>query len=242
MTKITEKQLIEKFKKLNEIKPRQEWVVFAKSQILGETEIKAEKALTVLDIIKGSIFQKKTAFAFATVMTVMLGVFGFAQNTLPGDALFTVKKMTEQSQAALLGASSVKNSLDTLDKRTQDLARAVKDNKEANISSAVTEVKQSIVEATKNITETLQKDPTALKELAQDIKKVEDNKEQLKTLGVNIDETEMTNLYKMLVEQEIASLETLTLTEEQQTQLTDIKALADEGKYAEAFEKILTNQ
>jgi len=81
-----------------------------------------------------------------------------------------------------------------------------------------------------------------LKELAQDIKKVEDNKEQLKTLGVNIDETEMTNLYKMLVEQEIASLETLTLTEEQQTQLTDIKALADEGKYAEAFEKILTNQ
>jgi len=154
--------LIEKFKKLNEIKPRQEWVVFAKSQILGETEIKAEKALTVLDIIKGSIFQKKTAFAFATVMTVMLGVFGFAQNTLPGDALFTVKKMTEQSQAALLGASSVKNSLDTLDKRTQDLARAVKDNKEANISSAVTEVKQSIVEATKKHYRNLAERPHSL--------------------------------------------------------------------------------
>jgi hypothetical protein len=236
---MTEKQLIANLQKLNQIKPNQDWVILAKNQILGIEPVKEERTMGILEILPSLFKQKKLAYAFATMFLVMFGVFGFAQYTLPGDMLFTVKKITEQSQAALVGADVLKNSMDVLDKRSQELVKAVKENKENNIPSAISEVKQGIADATKNITDALKENPESLKELAVEVRKIEDNKEQLRALGIDISATENVDLYQMLDDQEIASLEASTLTEEQQTALAEIKALYEEGSYLEAFEKIL---
>lgn len=236
---MTEKQLIAKLQKLNQIKPNQDWVILAKNQILGVEPAKREETKGILEILPSLFRQRKLAYAFATMFLVMFGMFGFAQYTLPGDMLFTVKKITEQSQAALVGADVLKNSMDVLDKRSQELVKAVKENKENNIPSAINEVKQGIADATKNITDALKENPESIKDLAIEVRKIEENKEQLRALGIDISATENVDLYQMLDEQEIASLEASTLSEEQQTALAEIKALYEEEKYLEAFEKIL---
>ena len=59
MTKITEKQLIESLSQLKEIKPRKEWAVLLKSQILAEA--KPAETISFMDVISSVLFQKRLA-------------------------------------------------------------------------------------------------------------------------------------------------------------------------------------
>ncbi len=230
MPKINEKQLIEAIKKLNEIKPRKEWVVLAKSQIFeGVSEGKilrkplfAEKMHGVLDIF--SIFQqRKLAYALATFVLMIAGVFGFAQYTVPGDLLFSVKRATEQSQTVFTGGNNLKNSLENYDRRVQDLVKVVKENREGNIPSAISEVKASMAGAVKSLTAAVTQKNKNIKEIAFEIKKLEENKKQLETLGIDIgstDETkELDGALAPLVESEIKNLKEASLAEKQKTEL-----------------------
>ncbi len=253
---MNEKQLIEAIKKLNEIKPRKEWVVFTKSQIFegsAKTAVKrkkiakksffAEKMLGVLDIFSILTHQKKLAYALATLALMVFGVFGFAQYTVPGDFLFSVKKVTEQSQTVLTGGNNLKNNLDSYNRRVQDLVRVVKENKQSNIPSAINEVKISMAGAVKSLTEAVTQNRKNIKEIAVEVKKLEDNKRQLQTLGIDISATEDTKeldiVLAPLVKSEINNLEEATLTEEQQIKLEAVKELYDSGKFTEALEGIL---
>src|SRR3989344_1453251 len=122
MPKTTEKELILKLQTLKDIKPRQDWVVFAKREILGGNKItiKAsykEKFLGVLDFLPALTYQRKLTYAFATLLLIMVGTLGFAQYTMPGDLLFSVKKVTEQSQAALSGQTNLRQNMANLSNR-----------------------------------------------------------------------------------------------------------------------------
>lgn len=248
---MTEKQLILKIKQLNEIKPRKEWVVFAKSQIFESVAVKkvskksffAEKMSGVLDIFSILTHQRKLAYALASLALMVVGAFGFAQYTMPGDLLFSVKKVTEQSQTALTGGNNLKNSLENYDRRVQDLVRVVKEKRENNIPSAISEVKASMAGAVKSLTVAVTQKSKNIKEIATEIKKLEDNKKQLQTLGIDISTTEGTkeldNVLAPLVGSEIKSLEKASLTEEQQVELDAIKEFYNNRKFAEALEGIL---
>ena len=138
MAKITEKQLIDSLKQLKEIKPRKEWALLLKSQILAEKQVtvaeiktaeKPTKSIGILDIFSSLFFQRKLAYSFAAALLLIIGIFGLVRYTMPGDLLFPAKKMAEQSQAALTGQTPVKRDVAALSTRVNELAKVAKEGK-----------------------------------------------------------------------------------------------------------------
>lgn len=242
-----ETKLINKLKELQQIKPRKEWVFLVKNQILAEPKpARKESIFGILSFLPALIYQRKLAYVFATLLFVMVGMFGFAQYTMPGDMLFSVKRMTEQSQTAFVSPENqLKNNFEIASRRLDDLTQVVRDNRMSNIAPAIREFQASISEATKNLIGSIgQKDSQSMKDVALQIKKIEDNKKELQTLGVDLGATQeskdLNNALAPLVQREIDDLEKTTLTEEQQKALEEIKVLYAEGSYSEALEEILT--
>jgi len=250
-----ETKLINKLKGLQQIKPRKDWIVLTKNQILNpyvETLVirQEEKKETIgslkfFSAIASLIYQKKLAYAFATLLFMMIGMFGFAQYTMPGDVLFSVKKLTEQSQTALVSQEDqLKNNFEIASRRLDDLTQVVKGNRTQNIAPAIKEFQASISEATKNLVASIgQKDSQSIKDIAQQIKKIEENKKELQTYGVDLEATQeskdLNDALAPLVQREIEDLEKTTLTEEQLETIQKIKDLYAEGKYSDALEEIL---
>ena len=240
MTKITQKQLIEQVKGLKEIKPRQEWVSLLKSRIIAERQTEnafqntpAKKA-GILDILPYVFFQKKTAYAFATLVFLVVGVLGFAQYTMPGDALFPVKKLAEQSQANLMGQTTLNKEIANLSNRINDLAQVAKDGRKENIPSVIVEIKANASELAKNLKDNPVQDPQAMKEIATTLKTL------ASVAGTDLSENQgVKDLYQTVVSSQIADFEKATLTEEQKEILVEAKKLYEEEKYPQALEKIL---
>lgn len=238
MPKITQKQLIEGLEALKEIKPRKEWAVLLKSQILDEKQksaIIAEKTgfAGIMDIFSSVFYQKKLAYATATLVFMIIGVLGFAQHTMPGDLLFPVRKLSEQSQAALTGQTTLKQDVAVLSNRINDLAQAAKEGKKENIPSAISEINANVSVLAKNLKDN-QADPQTLKEIASSLKTLAD------VPGTDFSENpEVMDLYQAVVQSQIVDLEKSTLTEEQAETLTKAKDLYEQKKYTDALEVIL---
>jgi len=236
---MTEKELIKQLKTLKEIKPRKEWALLLKSEILNakyaEQKIAvkpATKAWSILELFPLFNYQKKLVYAFATLCFFVVGIFGFAQYTMPGDLLFPVKKITEQTQTPLQVAYN----------RSEDLVQIIKENKTQNLDSAILEFKTSVTDAAKTITQNLVKnnDKESIKVVMAEVKKIQDNQEQMKTLGVNIGDTkELDDVLALIVQEQIDSLNESTLTEKQEEALKGITELYEQEKYSDALEQIL---
>jgi len=241
---MSKNDLENKIRQLKEIKPRKEWAVLLKSQILNSAtekqvemvEIPAVK-IGIMDVISGIFFQRKLAYASVlSLMFMVVGVFGFVNYTMPGDIFYPVKKIAEQTQQTPLQIAY---------NRSEDLVKVVKENKTQNLTPAITEYKASISDAVKNLTDTLAigNDKKSVEEIINEVKKIQENQKQLETLGVNMGDTdemsELDSTLATIVENQIADLEETTLTEDQQTILVEIKDLYEQGKYSEALEAIL---
>jgi len=239
---MNQKELINSIKQLKEIKPRQEWVSLVKSQILpNKTWSIANilpqlnyQTLHLLQKVKG---QRRLAYAFATLVFIIVGMFGFAQYTVPGDLLFSVKKITESQDPFQIAYN-----------RSEELVQILKENKTQNIASAVSEFKASISGAAKNLVLSLtqqdnKKSLKELKDIAAEVKKIQDNQKQAETLGIDISQTEevkeLDNALSSLVKDQIDDLEKATLTESQQKALGQAKDLYSQQKYSDALEEIL---
>jgi len=245
---MNDKQLIAKLQELKQIKPSKDWVVSLKKEIIGEQPKFGSPAyakasvgrqiLTIFEVLPKVLFQKKLAYAFAFCLVVLIGMFGFAQNTLPGDLLFPVKKIAEQSQGALLsGVEQSKYNLDIANRRLEDLANIIKTNRTGNITPAIQEVKETVNEIAKN----MPSNPDDFTGIATRVQKIQQTKREVETLGViMLQESETLNdALAPLVGNEIESLEKTTLNETQQQTLTEIKAHYTKGEYTAALEKIL---
>ena len=152
---------------------------------------------------------------------------------MPGDLLFPIKKIAEQTQ---------QDALQVAYNRSEDLVQIVKENKTQNLDSAISEFKSSMVDAAKKLTQDLAKnsDNDSIKLAIAEVKKIQDNQKQLETLGINIGEAkDLDNVLALLVQDQIESLDEATLTDKQQEELSDIKDLYSQEKYSEALEKIL---
>jgi hypothetical protein len=248
MTKITEKQLIESLKQMREIKPRKEWAVLLRSQILAEKKTESKivaqpaKFAEFIGMISSSLFQpfstaqsrQKIAYSFAAFAFVVIGLVGFAESSMPGDLMFPAKKMAEQSQAALTGQTGLKNNIVALNSRINDLAQVAKEGKKSSIPSAIDEIKTNA----KDLAFTLKANPVS------DQKTLKEIAASLKTLanvpGTDLSEnSDVRDLYQTVVQRQITDLQKTTLTEAQKTTLTEIESLSEQGKFAEALEKIL---
>lgn len=246
MTKITEKKLIDSLKQLKDIKPRKDWAVFLKSQILEDISIQAEKQVEIktikqpsklteiINILSFVFIQKKLAYSLAIVFLFIVGVFGFAQYTVPGELLFQTNKIPDQSKASLTGQTLIKQDITRLNSKINNLSKIANTGKIENIPSAISEININIKELSDNFKKDTIKDPETIKEIAL----------SLKTLssipGSDLSENQdVKDLYQILVENQINDFKKTTLTDDQKEALLDIEELYNQEKYIDALEKIL---
>jgi len=204
-----------------------------KSQILGE-----EKKYTSLFLFP--VLKLRPVYAGLIAVLILFGLLGFAQNSLPGDPLYSIKKITERAQTVFVAEEDLPRvQLELADKRLEELARVAQENRVKNLSSAINETKASISEANKNLAKA--SSPAEVKKIVDEI----EEKAQVinQTLGVAFGEEEIGELRqnsdKLYAEYLISDLETRTLTEEQQEILEEAKELYEAGDYSGALEKIL---
>lgn len=237
MNKFTQKQLIEQLGQLKKIKPRKAWVLLLKSQITESKERKIivpAKTVGIMDTLSAIFAPKKLAYSFAIVLFLVIGVFGFAQYTVPGDLLFPIKKIAEHSQAALTGQTGVKQNVASLASRINELALVAKEGRKDNIPSAISEVNANVAQVAKDLKDNPVQDLDTLKDIAKSLKTLAD------VPGTDLTSNpEVKDLYEAVVRGQIEDLEKTTLTEEQSIVLAEVKGLYDEGKYVDALEKIL---
>jgi len=233
MAKFTEKQLIGKLQELRQIKPSNDWVVFTKEQVFGKEKISPEFSFVsfIKEIQRGErfVFRHKPAFAFALAMVILIGVFGFAQNSVPGDTLFSVKKITEKGQAVFVSEKDLaKHDLGVANKRLDDLTKIAEENEVKNLAPAINEYKESVSKVAESLA-TME----SVKEIVEEIKRLEGKEELVKSLGIEIGENE--ELHSALAE----IVDTQIKDYEEKFDLTEVKEDYEAGNYSDALEKIL---
>jgi len=222
-----EKELIAKIRELRQIKPNKDWVILTKSQILGQEP--------KMDL---SLFFRRSVWASLTLFIILFLVFIIAQNSLPGDLLYPIKKITERSQAVFVSEDEMpKVQLELANKRLEELTKIAETNQVKKLAPAINEFQASISEAAKKIATAKKPD---LKEITKETKKIEEGKQKVEALGIVIGETEeLDNTLASIVEREIKELEGRSLTEAQEEILAQAKENFEAGNYSQAMEKIL---
>lgn len=230
-----ESDLIKKIQKLRSIKPRKNWVVLTKNQILGE-ELAPEISPKGLPFL--GLFRYKYAFAGLAVILILGGTFAFAQKALPGDFLYTLKKVAEKTRLSFASEEERPNlQLEYANERLENLVKVVEANQVRKLAPIIEEYQANVSEAAKSLTKVKEPD---VKEIVQRTKKIEENKQELKALGIIVGETEeWNNAVAQVVENQIKDLEKSSLSEKQEEILEEIKIDYENGNYSQALEKIL---
>lgn len=245
---MTEIELIAKIKELKQIKPNQDWVILTKNRIFEEKQEEysiAQDSITIANILSiFKIFRYRPVLVPITCLIILIGIFGFAQNTVPGDFLYPVKRAAENTQVSFSPESQKsKIHLELANKRLEELNLIAKSNRVKDLAPTIEDFQANVSEAAKNLVNIKEpeKDPQMVKDLVIQAKKLEANKEKVETLlGTTVGGMEELNeAYKPIVEGEIKSWEGKILTENQQKALELIKEDYQNGNYSQALEKIL---
>lgn len=229
---MTEKELIGKIRELRQIQPSKDWVSLTKSQILGK-EDKYNNLISVFQILFS-----KPAYAGLVVVFVLFGLFGFSQNSLPGDLLYPIKKITERSQAVFVSEEELpKYNLEIANKRLEELNEIAQTNQVKKLAPAISEFQANISEAAKSLAKVKGQD---VEKIVAQTKKLEENKKKVEeVLATKIlsQETEesLISFYKTQAEMLINDLGNQTLTEEKEEILNQMKKLFEEEKYLETL-------
>lgn len=236
MTKISENELILKLKEFRKIKPREEWVILTRNEILG----KKESAFSPFPFF--SFFQHKPAFAMVLSLIILIGLFGFTQSSLPGDILYSLKRAGEQGQAFLVSdKEEARYDLEIVGKRLDDLTRITQTKSAKKLATAINELQASVSKAAGSLAKTeATNNPEKIKELVLEVKRLEEKTDAVKSLGIEIGQDEqLNNALSYLVDCQIRDLENKTLTDEQKAVLIQVKEDYQAGNYSQAMEKIL---
>jgi hypothetical protein len=234
---MTDKDLISQIQLLREIKPRKDWVILTKQRTLEQERIVQEQ-ISVTEAFSRVFFQFRPALIPVLVLMILVGTFGFAQISVPGDILYPVKRVGEKSQALFVPEEELPGyNLGKANKRLEELTKIAQSNQVKKLAPAISEFQANVSEAAENLKTV--KDPN-VKEIITEARKLEENKEKVESLGVAIGETEeLDNALADLVEREIENLETGSLTEQQEELLERAKEDFEAGDYNQALEKIL---
>lgn len=244
-----DKALIEKLTHLKSVEPRENWVVFAKTQILADSERIAADTRVGHESLVGQLghlvsylrYLEKPAFVLPALAFVVLGGVGYqlSQGSLPGDALYSVRSALER----VTTGSDALASLDIAQKRLEDLKKVVEGNKVRNLFSATQEFNQSVAQVSKDLVALVENEPKKALQVSRELVQLQKGKAQIEqVLGASSlgkeENFELQNATRVLVEIEFADLTTRTLNKEQEELFKEaIKAYKDQ-RYEEALEYV----
>jgi len=234
---VAEADLVKKIQELKKIRPNKDWVVLTKSQILGEAD-RGWASISFFPFFK-------PALATVTAFGILFGIFSLAQNSLPGDILYSIKKITEKSQAVFVSEKELpKYNLEIANKRLEELNEIAQTNQVKKLAPAISEFQADMSEAAKSLAKVKGQD---VEKIVAQTQKLEVNKKKMEeVLATKIlsQETEdsLISFYKIQAEMLIKDLENRTLTEEKEEILNQMKKLFEEEKYSEALELYFINQ
>ncbi len=236
MTKLTEKEIINNLKELKGIRPSSEWVLNTRAEFLNE-----EPKFSFIEL-----FSLKRVFAssFVLVLVAVSAVLA-SGNSLPGDKLYTVKKMKEKFQASMLGSGEEKTNfqLKLVDERLNDLNKITEQNKTRSLAAGIEEVKITKTEVKQDILNSIQgkgkKEAIELaKKLAPVLKEIDTKqKETYASLGIEPKEESngLETQYKEIVKLEIEYLKTCVLSERSSSDLKSAIDYYESGDYLSAL-------
>jgi|WetSurMetagenome_2_1015567.scaffolds.fasta_scaffold268963_2 hypothetical protein len=231
------KEFINKIKELREIKPNQNWVISTKFMILGQEQEK--KNLTqVLEFFPRLVLKhSKLAFALVITFSFLTGAFTFAQNSLPGDPFYALKKITEKSAMALTSEKNIPMAqLQLVSKRLDELNRIAEKNQMNKLAIAIGEFQASISKAADDLVNA--KDLN-VKEIVSETKKINETKDRVESLGVVVGNTDnLDNAYLQLIERQLKDLEVSSLTDSQKEVFKSAVEDFNAGNYSDSLEKI----
>lgn len=239
-----DKELIGKIKELRQIKPNQNWVFLTKNRILGqeqqmgESRVSFQPASSIISVLRG--FALKPAYVGLVAVLVIFGLFGFAQNSVPGDYLYTIKRISEKSQELFASDEErAQISLELVHKRLEELNKIVEANQAKKLAPAIKEFQGSLSEAANNFSGS---DKGAVKRVVELRKRTQELESRGVVIGDGaLERLELESLVSVL-EGLIGDLENRSLTEKQELLLDKMKELIDEGEYSAALELYLINQ
>ena len=228
-----ETELIQKIKELKGIEPKKEWVFLTKKEILGD-EFSVPRIFRVFE----NILSYKYALSSLIVIFLAGGVFVSAQQALPGDLLYPIKKATEKARLVFAPEEQQPNiQLEYANERLESLVKAAKEKKVEKLAPLIEEYQANISEAAKSLGEVKK---TEVKEIVEKTKQIEENKKKAESLGVVIEEPkELNDALAKLVETQIKDLEQNSLSPQQEKIFEEVRKDYKEGKYSQALEKIL---
>lgn len=230
-----EKELIRTIKELKKIRPRKDWVLLTKEQILGtSTELSAseEKRFELFPFFK-------PAYAGLFLLLFVVSLFGISRNALPGEPLYVIKRISERTQAAFVPQEEESRlNLELANKRLEELGRIAKNNEVKKLAPAINEFQASVSQAAKKMVKVKKLDKEIV---AQTIQLEEAKKELEKTYGIaGLEPSAESDPTKLVTEMLIKDTEQRTLSEEQLPIFEEAKTLYQEGNYSEALIKILS--
>ncbi|GEM_PF-1839680 len=239
-----EKELTTKLSLLKNIKPRENWVIFAKSKIFAETRgtnmlnYAEPRRSWIGDVFETLSFLRYMARPAYVLSLLLVFVFGgvtlqASKNSLPGDVLFSVKSAIEKATMS---------NLELAQKRMGDLKTIAQENKVRNLSETIKEFKANVGEVSRNVVMLADKEPGKALQAGMELVQLQKDKAAIEqVLGTALDgdtEKELKSATKYLVENELEDLLTRTLTEEQKELLEEGIIAYQVEDYEIALEKI----
>lgn len=240
---MTEKQLLRKIRELRQIQPSPAWVVLTKTQILGKNEVRPRSFYFALF---RPVFSP--AYVSLIVLFILFGLFGFAQYSLPGDLLFSLKKVSEKGQAVFVSEEKKPEfELELTNKRLEELNEVAETNRVGNLAPALNEVKTAKVSAKKKIANSIKNKSTEeatkiAKGIAQELNEVNEKEGEIyASLNIEPSQGADETAEKAVDELLIKDAKNSTLTEEQENDLAKVEEYYEKGDYAQALEFYLTS-
>lgn len=236
---------------LRQIKLDKDWAVLCKARVMGQAAIEQNPSFAVL--LKNLVFQYRLALA-GLILAVGAGggLFASAQNALPGESLYGLKKTAERGMAAITGNNdSAAANLRLASKRLEEIDIISQKNLAQNLPAAFYEYRTAKTEAKKEVAAMVKKNPDRAGEIAKEaalaMKGIDDREKQIyAVLGMAPDSASAAR-------EEIASdkqiIESLIiyfngnelLSPDQAADLNKVRGLYSSGDYSRAIDYYLNS-
>jgi len=219
---MTEQELIQKLQSLKQIKPRENWVLFTKNQILNnniqEEIINKANYAKVFNNVLDVIFSRKLSFAysFLALLLVLVGTYSFL-------GIYPLQKIKMDAETEL------KNNFKIMAEKSQNLAAAI-ENEPQKVEQAIEETKTAVKNATesvKNATESVKEDPSLMEAVALETIR---NRTYLNVAGREDLKETNEEFYNMTLKALFEYYGEKTITEDQEKELESIKNSHEKGE------------